>query len=97
MARLLLYNRTFVAHSHALHTYHTAWKGQRWGERSLQDVTHDFTRIFLQDVYREDGSMRLNETIDSPKHSPGVALLCDVGVGCEYRFGGGGAGGPGGG
>lgn len=35
--------------------------------------------------------------LDLPKHSPGVALLCDVEVGCEYRFGGGGAGGPGGG
>ena len=32
-----------------------------------------------------------------PKHSPGVALLWDVGVGWEYRLGGGGAGGPGGG
>lgn len=31
---------------------------------------------------------------DSPRHSPGVALLCDVGVGWEYRLGGGGAGGP---
>lgn len=36
--------------------------------------------------------------ISLPKHSPGVALLCaDVGVACEYRLGGGGAGGPGGG
>lgn len=34
---------------------------------------------------------------DLPRHSPGVALLCDVGVGCEYKFAGGGAGGPGGG
>lgn len=81
----------------------TPRRGLGRGGRSLQNITHDLQQ---QSDLQEGALTRIKETNrrkkvtyprDSPRHSPGVALLCDVGVGCEYRFAGGGAGGPGGG
>lgn len=45
----------------------------------------------MTDWYAKIWPMRLE---DLPKHSPGFALVWEVDVDCEYRLGGGGAGGP---
>lgn len=72
----------FVKYSHAFtHVIHDDGKGE---ERSLQDVTHITLQGFLQIYVYTEKTMCLDSlrlSLDVPRHSPGVALLCDVGVG----------------
>lgn len=72
------HNRTmfFVAHGHALHTYYMTREEQKEKKIFTKCYTHDFARLLTSMFTRKTIVQETKRIpLDSPRHSPGVALL----------------------